>query len=355
MQAARITWKALAARVGSARVSYRASVWVSVRAALPAGEARGFLRAWVRCWSAIVKRILVPLRNHSTWSLGMMGVMICYYLGCPKPHWLERDAPPLFVSRRVLSERKKLPRSRTRWALDSGGFTELQMHGQWTVTPRQYVYEIRRYVDEIGKLEWAAPQDWMCEPIVIAGGSILKGPTFKGTGLSVRSHLIRTVANLIELRTIAPELPIIPVLQGWQLDHYLQCWDLYDMAGICLEREPVIGIGSVCRRQATKEAVAIFERLAIEGIAGKMHGFGVKTAGLPAIAKYLRSADSQARSFHARKQNVLLPGHDKPGSGRPKGHKNCANCFEYLVAEHHRMLELLQHREQKQRTIWEIC
>lgn len=346
MQAAGITWKAWAVWAGSVRVSCRAPAWVW--GVLLAGEARGFLHGFVRM-------LIVAFSKLSTCSSGMMGVMICYYLGCPKPSWLERDAPPLFVSRRVLAGRKTVPRAKVQWALDSGGFTELQMHGCWTVTPRQYAEEIQRFKNEIGRLEWAAPQDWMCEPIVIAGGSIPKGPTFVGTGLSVRSHLVRTVANLIELRMIAPELPIVPVLQGWELDHYLQCWDLYDMAGICLEREPIIGIGSVCRRQATKEAISIFERLSIEGLAGKMHGFGVKTAGLPSIARYLRSADSQARSLHARKQNVLLTGHDKPGPGRPKGHKNCANCFEYLVSEHFKMIESLRDREQKQRTIWEIC
>ncbi len=280
--------------------------------------------------------------------------MIRYYLGAHHPQWLAQTSTPLFVSRRVLAKRKTLPRALGPWALDSGGFTELQMHGRWTVDARMYAADVRRFRDEIGRLDWAAPQDWMCEPIVISGGTIPKGPTFAGTGLSVRTHLIRTVDNLLQLRMIAPDLPIIPVLQGWKLDDYLQCWDLYDMAGICLENEPVIGIGSVCRRQATKEAVAIFERLSQEGLCGKMHGFGVKTSGLPAIAKYLRSADSQARSMHARKRNILLPGHDKPGSGRRKGHKNCANCLEYLLDEHHKMLATLEHKEDKQRTIWEI-
>jgi hypothetical protein len=274
-----------------------------------------------------------------------------FYLGAHHPNWLGKTDIPLFVSRRVLTKRKTLPRALGPWALDSGGFTELQMHGRWTIEAKQYAAEVRRFRDEIGNLAWAAPQDWMCEPIVIAGGEV-NGVRFAGSGLSVKSHQIRTVANLLELRAIAQDLPIVPVLQGWTLDDYLRCWDFYDMAGIVLEREPIVGIGSVCRRQATKEAVTIFERLSLEGLKGRMHGFGVKTAGLPAVVDYLASADSQARSMHARRQNILMPGHDKPGPGRPKGHKNCANCLEYLVSEYHALIKKVSLRTPTQTTIW---
>ena len=281
--------------------------------------------------------------------------MKTFYLGAPKACWLARTDVPLFVSRNVLKNMRKLPRALGPWALDSGGFTELQMHGRWTIDAVAYAAEVRRFRDEIGNMQWAAPQDWMCEPIVISGGKVKGNLIFAGTGLIVHSHLVRTVHNFLELRSRAPDLPIVPVLQGWQLDDYLRCWDLYDMAGVVLDREPVVGIGSVCRRQATKEAVAIFERLAIEGLRGRMHGFGVKTAGLPAVANYLASADSQARSMHARKRGILLPGHDKPGPGRRKGHKNCANCLEYLLGEYHTMIASLSKRIPQQQTLWEAA
>ena len=48
------------------------------------------------------------------------------------------------------------------WALDSGGFQELNLHGEWTVSVRQYVAEVRRYVQEIGNDRFAATQDWLC-------------------------------------------------------------------------------------------------------------------------------------------------------------------------------------------------
>ena len=69
---------------------------------------------------------------------------------------------------------------------------------------------VRRYRDEIGRLEWAAPIDWMCEPFMLAK-----------TGLAIAVHQAHTVANYLELRSLVPELPFVPVLQGWSRDDYL--------------------------------------------------------------------------------------------------------------------------------------
>ena len=61
----------------------------------------------------------------------------------------------------------------------------------------------------------------MCEPFIIAK-----------TGLSVREHLRRTVASYLRLKELAPDLPFIPVLQGWQLADYLECAAMYEAAGV---------------------------------------------------------------------------------------------------------------------------
>jgi len=87
-----------------------------------------------------------------------------FYLGTHETSWLAKTDVPLFISRVRLALRKSYPRARGRWALDSGGFTELTKHGGWSITPVQYVAEVRRWRDEIGQMDWAAIQDWMCEP-----------------------------------------------------------------------------------------------------------------------------------------------------------------------------------------------
>lgn len=251
---------------------------------------------------------------------------LTFYLGSHQPHWLDSPAMPrdvnLFVSHRRLAARKSLPRARVGWALDSGGFSELSLYGEWRTSPAEYVAAVRRYDDEIGLLGWAAPQDWMCEPFMLAK-----------TGLSVEKHQRHTVANFLELRHLwqaidpADELrsaaefcPFMPVLQGWSLPDYMRCASMYADAGIDLTHFPTVGVGSVCRRQATDEIGEIFEALASLDIA--MHGFGVKKAGLRAYGRFLNSADSMAWSFEARRGDRLKG---------CSGHLNCANCLRYAL------------------------
>lgn len=248
---------------------------------------------------------------------------LCFYLGAHMPHWLATAGVPLFVSHRRLAGRRSLPRATTDWALDSGGFSELSLFGEWRTTPEQYVDAVRRYDTETGRLSWAAPQDWMCEPVMLAR-----------TGLSVAEHQERTVLNYLRLQELWAgmtnvESPFIPVLQGWARDDYLRCWDLYHRHGVDLSNVFLVGLGSVCRRQATGELGDIVR--AIRGLdpGVPLHGFGVKTRGLQLYGPELESADSMAWSFEARREDPL------PGC---VGHKNCANCLTYALAWRDRVL-----------------
>lgn len=243
---------------------------------------------------------------------------LTFYLGTHKTGWLAdpRFAEvPLFVSRRGLEIRKTQPRAVGPWALDSGGFTELTMHGRWVLSPARYVALVRQFRDEIGGMHWAAPQDWMCEPQIT-----------EKTGLTVGEHQQRTVENLLELRARAPELPIVPVLQGYTEADYLRCVELYDRAGVDLLAEPIVGLGTICRRQAMDEAEEIVRRLAGLGI--RLHAFGAKTLGLRRFADALVSSDSLAWSFHARMRPPL------PDCA----HANCANCARYALKWREKLL-----------------
>jgi hypothetical protein len=232
-----------------------------------------------------------------------------FYLGThmvSQPWW---DASvPLFVSRRRLADRKTLPTAHAPWVLDSGGFTELNLYHYWQTPSTQYAQEVRRFADEIGQLAWVAPQDWMCEPFILAK-----------TRATVREHQTRTVASVVDLRIMLGEI-VIPVLQGWTLDDYLRCIDLYTLAGFDLTKEPIVGIGSVCRRQNMTEAGHIFRRLHHE-LGDRLHGFGVKLTGLESYSDALASADSMAWSYRARR--------DWPLEGCT--HKSCNNCLRYAL------------------------
>jgi hypothetical protein len=256
-----------------------------------------------------------------------------FFLGTHMAGWLTETTAPLFVSDRRLRQYKALPQARGMWALDSGGFTELQKYGSWDQgpSPAEYAARVRRYRDVIGGLVWAAPQDWMCEPIIINGGTA--GPIrFAGTGLSVIEHQRRTVANFLELRDIAPDLPFIPVLQGFTQAEYLDCVTQYHDAGVDLAAEPTVGIGSVCRRQGTTEAAEIIAALKerVPGI--RLHGFGIKISGLGAYGALLASSDSMAWSYDARRS---------PRLPHCTGHKNCANCPRFAFRWRERVLASL--------------
>lgn len=259
--------------------------------------------------------------------------MTHFYLGCHQPGWLWDPAAdfPLFVSHGRLAAYRTLKRSTRGWALDSRGFTELSAYGTWTITPADYVRAVARYDREIGLLEWASPQDWMCEPQIIHGG----GPGgFPGTHLSVAEHQRRTVANFLELAGLWPgesdqECPFMPVLQGWEPDDYHRCAALYEAAGVRLEDFPVVGLGSVCRRQGTAAIARLITELTPRLA---LHGFGVKTRGLLAVGWRLESADSMAWSYDGRR-SAPMPGHT---------HQNCANCLPFAAAWRERLLGLLE-------------
>lgn len=212
-----------------------------------------------------------------------------FYLGShhATARWWALDVP-LFVSVRVMRKRKALPVALAPWALDSGGFTEVSTFGGFQTTAAEYIEEVRRLAAGMEHLQWVAPQDWMCEPFIIAK-----------TGLSVIEHQHRTVANFLTLRAALGPL-VIPVIQGYGPRDYDRCIALYQDAGVDLCAEPVVGLGSICRRSGTDEARRLVLYLADQGLA--LHGFGLKGSTFVACAHVLASADSMAWSAAARRE-----------------------------------------------------
>ena len=133
----------------------------------------------------------------------------------------------------------------------------------------------------------------------------------RATGLSVEEHQIKTVRNFLQLRDMLGPI-LIPVLQGWSRDSYLQCVDMYEREGVDLNKEAVIGLGSVCRRNADTEITEIIESLQPLNL----HGFGIKGVTYNSNKHLLTSADSMAWSFWAR--------YEPPLDGCT--HQSCANC-----------------------------
>jgi hypothetical protein len=240
---------------------------------------------------------------------------LVYYLTTHHPGWLWDPAAdfPLFVSHRRLMTYRTLRPATHGWALDSGAYTELSLHGHWTIGAREYAGAVARYDRDIGRLEWAATQDWLCGPPVLAR-----------TGQTVEEHQQRTVANFLELQALWPEYsdsesPFMPPLQGWTLAQFERCAEIYLASGVQLEDYPIVGLGSIAARSDTPEVEAIV-RTFTPSLA--LHGFGVKVKGLLRYGRRLTSADSLAWSYQARRLPPM-PGHT--------AHINCANCLPYAA------------------------
>lgn len=243
-----------------------------------------------------------------------------FYLGTDRPTWFALTDVPLMFSHRTLRGRRSHHRARGPWVLDSGGFTELNLHGRWVTTPEEYADSALDYADRIGNLLWASPQDWMTEPFV----------TDK-TGLSVAEHQRRSTASVLRLRELAPEVWWLPVIQGWHPDDYLRHVEQYATEGIDLTAEPLVGIGSVCRRQNLGSVAALITDLESSGL--RLHGYGFKVQGLSMVGAHLASADSFAWSYQARRDNERLPGCLHRG--------RCAHCLTYALQWRDRVLSRL--------------
>lgn len=246
-----------------------------------------------------------------------------FWLGLHGVHWVAQTGVPVMVSHRRLRHRRTLPVPQGPWVLDSGGFTELRLHGGWTQSARDYAITTRRYRAEMGEPAWIAPQDWMCEPFMLAR-----------TGRTVAEHQRLTIENFLELQAL--DVPVIPVLQGWAMSDYEAHVEAYAQAGVDLAAVPLVGLGSVCRRQDTGIGERIVRQLASIGL--RLHGFGMKITGLRAFGDALASADSMAWSVRARWAQTPLPDCRHPGT--------CANCLPFALRWRDQVLANLQRPQQ---------
>ena len=161
------------------------------------------------------------------------------------------------------------------------------------------------------------------------------------TGLTIEQHQHASVCSVLQLReALQGAVHVIPVLQGWDVDDYVRCVRLYQRYGVDLWSEPVVGVGTVCRRQDTSEGNLIMRTLASMGL--NLHGFGYKTEGLLAVAEHLVSADSMAWSFQARRDPFPLPG---------CAHRCCNSCPRYALRWREQLLQRMAW-SRAQLTLW---
>lgn len=177
--------------------------------------------------------------------------------------------------------------------VDSGAFTEINLHGRYRHSVEVYAAEVLRLHREgIVKIAAAVAQDYMCEPFMLAK-----------TGLTVEEHQRLTVERYDALHAaIGGEVTVMPVLQGYAPGDYVRHIAMY---GDRLRPGMWVGVGSVCKRNGTPEAiVAVLSSIRAARPDLRLHGFGVKQTSLlhAGVRSQLFSADSMAWSFAARRE-----------------------------------------------------
>lgn len=116
------------------------------------------------------------------------------------------------------------------------------------------------------------------------------------------------------------------MLQGYTFDEYMNCFDMYTRAGVDLARQRLVGLGSVCKRQATAFVADLVHELHGRGL--KIHAFGLKIEGLRKCSRWLESADSMAWSYKGRRHKPC------PKSNRV----SCANCWHFARKWHGKVI-----------------
>ena len=176
------------------------------------------------------------------------------------------------------------------WILDSGAFSEIARFGGFRHGVEVYAAEVNRLAMINPGLVAAVSQDFMCEPWMI-----------EKTGLSVAEHQRLTIERYDALLLLVPGVYVMPVLQGYTAGDYVR--HLVDY-GERLAPGAWVGVGSVCKRNASPFAVEVILS-AIKTVRPdlRLHGFGLKATalGLATVRDQLYSADSMAWSFAARK------------------------------------------------------
>jgi hypothetical protein len=201
-----------------------------------------------------------------------------------------------------------------RW-LDCGGFTLLNQYGDYPFSTVNLANLIA-YL----KPDFYVPQDYPCEPEITRSLDLT----------SNAQRIEATVKNAIELAEWESQLKgvMVPVIQGYTLDEYLYCLDLYDRAGLIRD---YMAVGSMCRRISDDELGKLIpgiyyaaQRLGCT----KLHFFGLKLS--PPLAIY----DDM---IYSRDSAVAMDSYDdevrrrRNGRRFPRGQKEKQENFEMFL------------------------
>ncbi len=194
-------------------------------------------------------------------------------------HWPLQHIPRVMLSYNFIRSLKNPWKIDIPFMLDSGAYSVILKYGKYPYSIEEYAKAI-----EIWKPDIAWTMDYPCEPSVQAKGEYTP---WKAQEM--------TIQNQIKLQDLGVKTSM--VVQGWDINDYLENLDIIKEYGLLTER---LGIGSICRRNKEKEIARIIR--AIHNNVPrwvKLHAFGIKVSVLQKTdARYfLFSADSSAWAY----------------------------------------------------------
>lgn len=173
--------------------------------------------------------------------------------------------------------------------LDSGGYTLLNKYGD-------YPFSVINYANLVAKLRpnYYATMDYPCEPEISRNLGLM----------SNRDRIQATVKNAITLADWQSQIPgqMVPVIQGYELEEYLYCLDLYDKAGLISD---YMAVGSMCRRISDEQLGELIPGIyyAAQKLGCyKLHFFGLKLS---------QSLELYTDMIYSRDSAVILDNYDK--------------------------------------------
>lgn len=165
--------------------------------------------------------------------------------------------------------------------LDCGGYVFFSEYGRFPFTPAAYLNLVAYLMPD-----YYASMDYPCEPSISS----------ELAGMDVEARIQATVANAVALADMEAMIPgpvLVPVIQGWVIEDYWRCLDLYAAAGLI---RPYMAIGSMCTRSNTAEIaelVAAVHTYAARLGVQRLHAFGLKRSEyLDPVQHLIYSRDS---------------------------------------------------------------
>lgn len=177
--------------------------------------------------------------------------------------------------------------------LDSAGFVAAVKYRGWP-------WAVENYLDlcAAAPWRWFASMDWCVEPEVARDTETVVDRISGTVRLNVQC------LNAARERGIQDRL--MPVIQGWEPDHYLRC---LDRLGGVLDGYDLVGVGSMCRRhveglRGVLQVVEALDRAAPAGM--RFHLFGLKSQAAGELRGHPRVASVDSQAYGVRARQIAL-------------------------------------------------